>query len=225
MSISIIGAGNVGQRWRRRSRAGASGSSSASPTPPSTARRAGAGRARAAGNHRRSDRRRRPQDRALSRALRDDLDPHGDQAGAGSQLRLRAAAAPDAGPAMNKNRLEAFSDGVLAIIITILVLELKIPHGEDFATLRPLLPVFLGYVLSLRLRRHLLEQPPPHAARREARRRRRAVGEPAPAVLAVAVPVRHRLDGGEPLRRAADGAVRRRAADGGDRLLHPAAAC
>jgi uncharacterized membrane protein len=49
---------------------------------------------------------------------------------------------------MNKNRLEAFSDGVLAIIITILVLELKIPHGEDFATLKPLLPVFLGYVLS-----------------------------------------------------------------------------
>jgi uncharacterized membrane protein len=49
---------------------------------------------------------------------------------------------------MNKNRLEAFSDGVLAIIITILVLELKVPHGEDFATLAPLLPVFLGYVLS-----------------------------------------------------------------------------
>src|SRR5512137_2774943 len=49
---------------------------------------------------------------------------------------------------MSKTRLEAFSDGVLAIIITILVLELKIPHGEDFATLAPLLPVFLGYVLS-----------------------------------------------------------------------------
>jgi uncharacterized membrane protein len=49
---------------------------------------------------------------------------------------------------MNKNRLEAFSDGVLAIIITILVLELKVPHGEDFATLAPLLPVFMGYVLS-----------------------------------------------------------------------------
>ncbi|MFO1196224.1 MAG: TMEM175 family protein [Burkholderiaceae bacterium] len=49
---------------------------------------------------------------------------------------------------MSKSRLEAFSDGVLAIIITILVLELKVPHGEDLATLRPLLPVFLGYVLS-----------------------------------------------------------------------------
>jgi uncharacterized membrane protein len=50
--------------------------------------------------------------------------------------------------AMGKNRLEAFSDGVLAIIITIMVLELKVPHGVDFAALRPVLPVFLSYVLS-----------------------------------------------------------------------------
>lgn len=49
---------------------------------------------------------------------------------------------------MDKNRLEAFSDGVLAIIITIMVLEIKVPHGSDLATLRPLLPVFLTYVLS-----------------------------------------------------------------------------
>jgi uncharacterized membrane protein len=49
---------------------------------------------------------------------------------------------------MNKNRLEAFSDGVLAIIITIMVLEMKVPHGEDLAALQPLLPVFLSYVLS-----------------------------------------------------------------------------
>jgi uncharacterized membrane protein len=49
---------------------------------------------------------------------------------------------------MGKNRLEAFSDGVLAIIITIMVLELKVPHGSDFAALKPILPVFLGYVLS-----------------------------------------------------------------------------
>jgi uncharacterized membrane protein len=49
---------------------------------------------------------------------------------------------------MEKNRLEAFSDGVLAIIITIMVLELKVPHGVDFGTLKPLLPVFLSYVLS-----------------------------------------------------------------------------
>jgi uncharacterized membrane protein len=44
--------------------------------------------------------------------------------------------------------MEAFSDGVLAIIITIMVLEMKVPHGEDFGSLIPLLPVFLSYVLS-----------------------------------------------------------------------------
>ncbi len=49
---------------------------------------------------------------------------------------------------MPKNRLEAFSDGVIAIIITIMVLELKVPHDAGFAALRPLLPVFLSYVLS-----------------------------------------------------------------------------
>jgi uncharacterized membrane protein len=49
---------------------------------------------------------------------------------------------------MEKNRLEAFSDGVLAIIITIMVLELKVPHGEDLSAIKPLLPVFLSYVLS-----------------------------------------------------------------------------
>jgi uncharacterized membrane protein len=49
---------------------------------------------------------------------------------------------------MSKGRLEAFSDGVLAIIITIMVLELKVPHGTDWSALQPLLPVFLTYVLS-----------------------------------------------------------------------------
>src|SRR5882672_675451 len=49
---------------------------------------------------------------------------------------------------MEKNRLEAFSDGVLAIIITIMVLELKVPPGADLAALKPKLPVFLSYVLS-----------------------------------------------------------------------------
>ena len=49
---------------------------------------------------------------------------------------------------MSKGRLEAFSDGVVAILITIMVLELKVPHGADWAALRPLLPVFLTYVLS-----------------------------------------------------------------------------
>jgi len=49
---------------------------------------------------------------------------------------------------MHKGRLEAFSDGVIAIIITIMVLELKVPHGTDLAALEPMLPVFLAYVLS-----------------------------------------------------------------------------
>lgn len=49
---------------------------------------------------------------------------------------------------MNKGRLEAFSDGVIAILITIMVLELKVPHAADFEALRPLLPIFLSYVLS-----------------------------------------------------------------------------
>ena len=49
---------------------------------------------------------------------------------------------------MRTTRLEAFSDGVFAIIITIMVLELKVPHGADLAALRPLLPIFLSYLLS-----------------------------------------------------------------------------
>ena len=49
---------------------------------------------------------------------------------------------------MGKNRFEAFSDGVLAIIITIMVLELKVPHGETLDVLLPLVPTFLSYVLS-----------------------------------------------------------------------------
>lgn len=49
---------------------------------------------------------------------------------------------------MDTRRLEAFSDGVLAIIITIMVLEMKVPHGADFAAIWPLWPVFLSYILS-----------------------------------------------------------------------------
>jgi uncharacterized membrane protein len=63
--------------------------------------------------------------------------------GAGA-VRTDAALAGD----MTKNRLEAFSDGVIAIIITIMALELKVPHGESLAALEPLLPVLLSYILS-----------------------------------------------------------------------------
>lgn len=49
---------------------------------------------------------------------------------------------------MQKTRLEAFSDGVIAIIITIMVLEIKVPHGSEFADLKGLIPVFLSYMLS-----------------------------------------------------------------------------
>ncbi len=49
---------------------------------------------------------------------------------------------------MGKGRLEAFSDGVIAVIITIMVLELRVPHGSELAALGPVIPVFLTYVLS-----------------------------------------------------------------------------
>jgi uncharacterized membrane protein len=49
---------------------------------------------------------------------------------------------------MGKGRLEAFSDGVIAVVITIMVLEMKVPHGETLASLEPVIPVFLSYVLS-----------------------------------------------------------------------------
>jgi len=49
---------------------------------------------------------------------------------------------------MHKGRIEAFSDGVIAIVITILVLELKIPHGAEWAAIAPLVPAFGSYVLS-----------------------------------------------------------------------------
>ena len=51
-------------------------------------------------------------------------------------------------PVMSSGRLEAFSDGVIAIIITIMVLELKVPHGETLGALIPLIPVLLSYILS-----------------------------------------------------------------------------
>lgn len=49
---------------------------------------------------------------------------------------------------MNRGRIEAFSDGVMAIIITIMVLEIKVPHGDDFNALKPLIPIVLSYIMS-----------------------------------------------------------------------------
>ena len=124
---------------------------------------------------------------------------------------------------MHKGRLEAFSDGVIAIIITIMVLELKVPHGADLRRLAPLVPVFLSYVLSFIYlgiywnNHHHLLQAASHV------NGARPVGEPAPALLALADPVRDRLDGREPLRHAAGRRLRLRPADGRARLLRPRA--
>ena len=101
---------------------------------------------------------------------------------------------------MNKGRLEAFSDGVIAIIITIMVLELKVPQGESLRALLPLAARLPQLRPELRLRRHLLEQSPPHAARHRARHRSHALGKPSSVVLALALSVRHRMDGRKPLR-------------------------
>ena len=96
---------------------------------------------------------------------------------------------------MGKGRLEAFSDGVFAIIITIMVLELRAPHEADLAALRPLLPVFLSYVLSFvylgiywNNHHHMLHVHQPGDGGD-------SVGQPAPVVLAVAGPVRDGVDG------------------------------
>ena len=122
---------------------------------------------------------------------------------------------------MSKARLEAFSDGVFAVIITIMVLELKAPHGGTWTALRPLLPAFLTYVLSYVFlgiywnnHHHMM-----HATDRV--NGALAVGEPAPAVLAVAGAVRDRLDGRQPFRGAAYGDATAGVADVRRRLSDP----
>jgi hypothetical protein len=96
---------------------------------------------------------------------------------------------------VSKGRLEAFSDGVIAIIITIMVLDLHVPHDTSLAALRPAIPTFLSYALSFVFvgiywnnHHHLL-----HAHAKS--ERNKSLGEPAPPVLAFTRAVCHRLDG------------------------------
>ena len=77
---------------------------------------------------------------------------------------------------MGKGRLEAFSDGVIAIIITIMVLEFKVPQGADLAALRPLIPGVAQLCAELYFRGDLLEQSSSSAARREEDQWTRPVG-------------------------------------------------
>src|SRR2546427_5708226 len=120
---------------------------------------------------------------------------------------------------MPKGRLEAFSDGVLAIIITIMVLELKVPHGRDLTALRPLLPVFLSYVLSFVYvgiywnNHHHMLQVTKHVTGLILWANSPSV------VLVVTLPVRNGVDGGESLRRCTDSDLRERSVASGRRLL------
>jgi hypothetical protein len=124
---------------------------------------------------------------------------------------------------MAKRTLEAFSDGVIVSVITIVVLEMKVPNGDRVDDLRPLPSVFLSYVLSFvyvgiywNNHHHIL-----HAC--TAVTGRDALGQSALIVLALIVFVRHRVDGGEPFRGRAHSALRRCAADGRDRVLSASA--
>jgi Endosomal/lysosomal potassium channel TMEM175 len=94
---------------------------------------------------------------------------------------------------MSKTRLEAFSDGVIAILITILVLELRVPPDADWQALHSMLPAFLTYVLSFVFLGIYL------------------VGESSSFVLALAYTLRHWMDGTNQAISAADGTLRRRA--------------
>ena len=119
---------------------------------------------------------------------------------------------------MHKGRLEAFTDGVIAIIITIMVLEMKVPHGPDFAALASSAARIPCLCAELHQCCDLLEQPSPHAAGERAGRWPGAVAEHVLAVLAFPGAVRDPLDGRDRFRRAADRGLWICSRDGGDRL-------
>ena len=133
--------------------------------------------------------------------------------------RILAAGSRDA---IDTHRLEAFSDGVMAVIITIMAFQLETPvaarsttcrHGCRPPRLRP----------QLHRHRHLLEQPPPPPAGDQAHRRCGDVDEPLPPLLAVAGPLRHRMGGHRPRRVAARRHLRGGGVGGRPRLLRPGA--
>ena len=124
---------------------------------------------------------------------------------------------------MGKTRLEAFSDGVIAILITIMVLEFKTPEGHDWAALTALSAKFCAYVLSFVFlgiywnnHHHMF-----HVTKRVTGGG--AVGEPAPALLAVAGAVRDGVDGRDRRRAGADRRLRRRPPAGRRRVHDPRA--
>ena len=121
---------------------------------------------------------------------------------------------------MSKSRLEAFSDGVIAILITIMVLELHVPEGVDLAALSDLTPIFLSYVLSFVFSRHLLEQPSPFIAARKTCKWKRALGKLASLILAISHSLCNRLDGRELFCAATDRTVWRCLVDVWTGLLH-----
>lgn len=101
---------------------------------------------------------------------------------------------------MGKSRLEAFSDGVLAIVITIMVLGLKVPHGASWQSLLRLIPACFGYVLSFiyiwiywNNHHHVLQACKP--ASLQAGHGRHPLGQPASAVLVVPFALCHSVDG------------------------------
>ena len=96
---------------------------------------------------------------------------------------------------MKTGRLEAFSDGVLAIIITIMVLGMSAPEDYTFEALKPILPVFLTYHTELYIYRYLLEQPSPFAASCKQSKWQNIVGKPKFIVLALTFSICNGLDG------------------------------